>query len=114
CGDQCGIFYYKRGLAWQGKGDCTKALSDFEEAQKTLTDNGELYFNAHLCHTQMNQIDAALADLDKALKINPEANNYHVGRCIILFNKHDFAGALPDCEYTLGSAPDDQNMLYAT
>jgi Flp pilus assembly protein TadD len=31
-----------------------------------------------------------------------------------LFNKHNFAGALPDCEMTLTSAPDDPKMLYAT
>lgn len=114
CGEQCGIYYYKRGLAWQGKQDCGKALADYEEAMKTLTDNGELYFNSSLCYTQVNQPDKALAALDQAIKINPESNIYRVGRCITLFNKKEFAKALPDCEFTLGSAPDDKNMLYAT
>jgi tetratricopeptide (TPR) repeat protein len=113
CGSDCGKYYFRRGLAWQGKQDCTKALEDYTKAQETVKDNGELYFNASLCHNQMNQPELALADLDNAIKVNPESNIYRVGRCIALFNKHDFAGALPDCEYTLGSAPDDQNMLYA-
>ena len=30
-----------------------------------------------------------------------------------LFNKHDYAGSLPDCEQALGPAPDDQIMLVA-
>ncbi len=113
CGSDCGKYYFRRGLAWQGKQDCQHAIADYEEAQKTVTDNGELYFNTSLCYNQMNQPDLALAQLDKAIKVNPESNIYRVGRCIALFNKHDFAGALPDCEYTLGSAPDDQKMLYA-
>lgn len=114
CGSNCGKYYFYRGVAFMQKQDCVKATADFDEAQKTVTDNGELYFDASLCHSQLNQPDAALADLNNALRVNPQANNYHVGRCIILFNKHDFANALPDCEFTLGSAPDDQNMLYAT
>lgn len=113
-GSECGTYYFHRGVAYQQKQDCAKAIADYEEAQKTLTDNGELYFNASLCHTALNQNDAALADLNNALRVNPDSNIYHVGRCIALFNKQDFAGALPDCEFTLGSAPDDQNMLYAT
>jgi tetratricopeptide (TPR) repeat protein len=114
CGSDCGKYYFRRGLAWQGKQDCQHAIADYEEAQKTVTDNGELYFNASLCHTQLNQPDAALVDLNNAIKVNPESSIYRVGRCITLFNKRDFAGALPDCEYTLGSAPDDQKMLFAT
>ena len=114
CGDNCGNYYFHRGVAYQQKQDCVKALADFTEAQKTVKDNGELYFDASLCHSLLNQPDAALEDLNNAIKVNPEATNYHYGRCIILFNKHDFANALPDCEFTLGSAPDDQIMLYAT
>jgi tetratricopeptide (TPR) repeat protein len=114
CGDQCGMYYYKRGLAYQQKQDCEHAIADYVEAEKTVTDNGELYWNASLCFSQAKQDDKALEQLNLAIKVNPESNNYRVGRCIILFNKHDFANALPDCEYTLGSAPDDQGMLYAT
>lgn len=114
CGGDCGKYYFRRGEAWQGKEDCVKAVADYDKAQETVKDNGELYFNESLCHTQLNQPELALADLDKAIKVNPESSNYRVGRCITLFNKHDFAGALPDCEYTLGSAPDDQKMLFAT
>lgn len=114
CGDNCGNYYFHRGVAFQQKQDCVRAIADFTEALKTIKDNGELYFDASLCHTVLNQEDAALEDLNNAIRVNPAGNNYRVGRCIALFNKRDFAGALPDCEYTLGSAPDDQKMLYAT
>jgi tetratricopeptide (TPR) repeat protein len=114
CGGDCGRYYFKRGLAYQGKEDCAKAVADYEKAGETLTDNGELYFNEWVCQTKLNQLDPALASLNKAIKVNPDSTIYRDARCIILFNKKDFAGALPDCEMTLGSAPDDKQMLYAT
>ena len=114
CGGDCGTYYFRRGVAWLQKEDCGKALADFQKAEETLRDNGELYFNQSRCHSAANQPDLALADLDKALKVNPDSSIYHVGRCIALFNKHDFVAALPDCEFTLQSAPDDQKMLFAT
>ncbi len=113
CGGDCGKYYFKRGLAYQGMEKCAEAVADYEKAGETLTDNGELYFNESLCHSALNKSDLALADLNKAIRVNPDSMIYHVGRCIALFNKQDFAGALPDCEVTLTSAPDDQKMLYA-
>ena len=114
CGGDCGKIYFKRGLAYQGKEDCVKALADYEKAGETLTENGELYYNEWVCQTKLNQLDPALVSLNKAIKVNPDSTIYRDARCIILFNKKDFAGALPDCEMTLGSAPDDPQMLYAT
>ncbi len=114
CGGDCGKYYFRRGPSYQAKDDCAKAITDYDKAQETLKDNGELYFNESLCHSKLNLPDLALADLDKAIKVNPDSTIYHNARCITLFNKHDFPGALPDCEFTLGAAPDDQSMLYAT
>ncbi len=114
CGSDCGKWYFHRGIAYQAKSDCAHASDDYAKAEESITDNGELYFNDSLCQSALNQPDKALALLDKAIKVNPESNTYRVGRCIALFNKHDFAGALPDCEFTLTAAPDDQKMLFAT
>jgi len=114
CPGGCGKYLFRRGVAWQQKEDCVHALADYKKAEETLTDNGELFYNEFVCLSKANQNDEALAALDKAIKVNPDSTNYHYGRCIILFNKHDYAGALPDCEQTLGPAPDDQVMLVAT
>ena len=113
CPGGCGKYLFRRGVAWQQKEDCGKALADYQKAEETLTDNGELYYNEFVCLSKANQNDPALVALDKAIKVNPDSNIYRVGRCIILFNKHDYAGALPDCEFTLQSAPDDPTMLIA-
>ena len=113
-GEDLGKIYFHRGLAYQGKQDCATAVTDFTKASETLKNNGELYYNESLCHAALNQPDVALADLNNAIKVNPDSMIYRVGRCVILFNKQDFAGALPDCEVTLTAAPDDPKMLYAT
>lgn len=106
--------YFHRGVAYQQKSDCAKALADYAKAAETIKDNGDLYFEQSVCHNALNQPDLAMADLNNALKVNPDSTIYHHDRCIALFNKHDFANALPDCEFTLSAAPDDQTMLYAT
>jgi len=51
CGDDCGKYYFRRGLACEAKLDCVKAVADYEKGQETLKDNGELYFNESLCMT---------------------------------------------------------------
>lgn len=112
-GEELGKYYFKRGIAYQAKTDCANAVVDYDHAAETLTTNGELLFNRSLCHDQLKQPEKAAADLDAAIKLNPEAIKYRVARCITLFNAKNFAGALPDCELALTAAPDDQNMLSA-
>ena len=112
-GEELGKIYYERGVAFQAKKDCVKALADYNHALETFTTSDVLYFNRSICHNEAKQPDEALSDLDHAIKIKPDAMNYRVARCIQLFNKKDFAGALPDCEMALKSAPDDKSVLLA-
>lgn len=114
CDKDCGKYLFRRGVAWQAKEDCAKALEDYQKAEETLKDNGELYYNQYLCFTKTNKTPEALAALDRSIVVNPNATTYHYARCIIRFNQQNYAGALPDCEQTLGPAPDDQTMLLAT
>ena len=75
--------------------------------------DGDLYFSRAACYLELNQNDKALADLDMAVKVDPDAVMYRNARCILLFNKKDFAGALPDCEKALAATPNDKNILTA-
>lgn len=107
-----GEIYFGRGNAWRMKKDCEKAIADYDKAAETLTD-GDLYFTRAACYLQLKQDDKALADLDRAVKVDPDAVMYRNARCILLFNRKDFAGALPDCEKALAATPDDKNVLTA-
>jgi tetratricopeptide (TPR) repeat protein len=78
-----------------------------------LLKDGDLYFSRAACYIDLKQDDKGLADLDSAVKVDPDAHMFRSARCIILFNKKDFAGALPDCEKALLASPDDKNLLTA-
>lgn len=110
--DQLGQMYYGRGLAYRMKKDCVSAIKDFDKAA-TYINKGDLFFSRAACHLDLNQEAAALVDLDLAIKADPAAPMYHNARCILLFNRKDFAGALPDCEKALEAAPQDKNLLLA-
>ncbi|MEQ1753457.1 MAG: tetratricopeptide repeat protein [Micropepsaceae bacterium] len=107
-----GQLFYGRGLAFRMKKDCTAAVADFDKAANYIN-KGDLFFSRAACHLDMNQEDAALVDLDLAIKADPAAPMYRSARCIMLFNRKDFAGALPDCEKALEAAPADKNILMA-
>lgn len=107
-----GEIYFGRGSAYRRKGDCNSAIPDFEKAAE-LNPEGDTYYSLAACQIALNQEDQALASLDKAIKIDPEAASYRSARCIMLFNRKDFAGALPDCEKAAAAAPKDKNVLTA-
>jgi tetratricopeptide (TPR) repeat protein len=108
-----GELYFGRGAAHQMKKDCVAAIADFDKAAETLAD-GDLYYSRAACYLELKQDDKALADLDMAVKVDPDAVLYRSARCILLFNRKDFAGALPDCEKALSATPDNKNLLTAT
>ncbi|MCE9521488.1 MAG: tetratricopeptide repeat protein [Alphaproteobacteria bacterium] len=107
-----GELYYGRGNAYRMKKDCAAAIVDYNKAVETLTD-GDLYFTRAACYLELKEDDKALADLDAAVKVDPDAAMFRNARCILLFNRKDFAGALPDCEKASAASPNDKNLLTA-
>lgn len=111
--DALGNLYFGRGNAYRRKGDCTAAVADYTKALEFIQ-KGDIYFSRAACYLELKQDDLALADLDSAVKVDPDAASYRSARCILLFNRKDFAGALPDCEKALTAMPNDKNLLTAT
>lgn len=108
-----GNLYFGRGVAYRQKQDCNAAIPDFTKALETIN-KGDIHFSLAACHLALNQEDAALKDLDNAVKADPEAVMYRSARCKLLFNKRDFSGAVPDCEKALAGTPKDKDLLVAT
>lgn len=108
-----GRLYFGRGGAYHAKGDCTNAVVDYAKATE-FASKGDYFYSLAGCHLILQQNDLALADLDKAIKIDPDAMNYRSARCKLLFNTKDFAGAIPDCEKALSATPTDKDLLVAT
>jgi tetratricopeptide (TPR) repeat protein len=107
-----GNIHFGRGNAYRKKGDCPSAIADYTKAAE-FVQKGDVYFSRAACYLELKQDDLALADLDAAIKTDPDASLYRNARCIMLFNRKDFAGALPDCEKALAATPDDKNLLTA-
>jgi tetratricopeptide (TPR) repeat protein len=108
-----GRLHFGRGSAYHAKGDCITAVVDYVKATE-YAKKGDYYYNAAACHITLQQLDLALGDLDNAVKIDPDAIAYRSARCKLLFNKKDFAGAIPDCEKALAGAPNDKDLMVAT
>jgi len=58
------------GEAWLGAKQYSKALGWFDKARAKQTSNALVYFYSAQCKTSMNQLNAAIADLQQALKLN--------------------------------------------
>lgn len=110
--DSIGNLYFQRGQAYRMKNDCNSAILDFDRAAG-LIQKGDVYFLRAACYLDLKQEDKARADLDRAVQIDPQATMYREHRCIFLFNKLDFASALPDCEMALSKKPQDKQLLTA-
>lgn len=108
-----GQLYLERATAYRQKNDCVSAIADFTKAAELIR-KGDVYFGRAACYIEQNQEDKALADFNLAIGVDPEAPAYRKSRCILLFNRMDYAGALPDCEKALAAAPNDKNLLLAS
>jgi tetratricopeptide (TPR) repeat protein len=111
--DVLGQLYFGRGQAFHGKGECQNAIPDYTKAAEYVS-KGDIHYALAACHLNLQQMDQALAAIDQAVKIDPEAVIYRSARCKILFNKKDFAGALPDCEKALTKITNDKDLMVAT
>jgi tetratricopeptide (TPR) repeat protein len=108
-----GQLYLERANAHLMKNDCNAAIADFTKAAEYIR-KGEIFFRRASCYMDMNQEDRALADFGLAIEADPEAPAYRKSRCILLFNRMNYAAALPDCEKALAAAPNDKNLMLAT
>jgi tetratricopeptide (TPR) repeat protein len=107
-----GEIHFGLGDAYNMKKDCPAAIQEYDKAAETI-ERGTLFFNRAICKLSLGQEDKALSDIDLAIKADPEASSYRKARCIVLFNRKDFAGALPDCEKALVATPSETTLLTA-
>ncbi|MFM9862083.1 MAG: tetratricopeptide repeat protein [Micropepsaceae bacterium] len=108
-----GRMHFGRGSAYHAKDDCATAVVDYTKATEYVK-KGDYFFMLAACHIKLQQLDLALTDLDNAVKVDPDAVGYRSARCKLLFNKKDFAGAIPDCEKALAAATTDKDLMVAT
>ncbi|CAN7455247.1 tetratricopeptide repeat protein [Bradyrhizobium sp. LjRoot220] len=100
--------YNNRGLIFMRKGDLDRAFAEFDASVKLPANNTGRYihlFNRARVQTYRQQYEAALADFAEAQKLDPEAPQVAIYRCITYTAMGKFDQALADCNATLAKTP---------
>ncbi len=106
--------YHRRGLARQAVGDLQGAIEDFSQAialqaagssEAEVAVQAELYLQRAMAHLSNNALEAALADCEQALRLNPALAQAYCYRGLARQKLGDPAGALADFNRALELDP---------
>ena len=98
--------YYSRANVQQYLGNYTNAMSDFSLAIKTKTNNVWAYANrAALGLALSGRSDLALADMEQAIRFDPQNPTLYCNRAGMLFRDGKYKEAIADCEKSLKLQP---------
>ena len=113
--------YLTRGNAYLvrgGAGNLDLAKQDFERAIELAHDSPSAYYNRGLVHSALGDLDASVADLQRAHRLRPEDPSYNRTLCWQLGVSGKPALALPHCDAAVaanvGEARDARGLVYAT
>jgi len=93
--------YYMRAVSYEALNQYEKALQDLNACLSTHPDDDEvLYRRGSLLVNHFSKFAEALADLDRAIQINPQGR-YYLNRSICYFNLGNMVNARADAETAL-------------
>jgi len=70
--------YARRGDLYRSRAMPDRAFADFAEALRRDPNSWEAHFDRGLAFRDKNQLDEALADLDRAIELAPQRPNPHI------------------------------------
>lgn len=73
---QRAVVYLLRGESYKDKGECDRAIRDFDRAMKLKFDYAQAYFFRGVCLEKVGRLDEAVKDLAKAVELNPDRELY--------------------------------------
>lgn len=110
-----------RGAAYLRRkrpGDLEAALADLDRAVASAPEMVEAYFNRGLAHIRANDATGWQADLEQALRLDPDHAGAYAALCWGYALDRQAAAALPYCDRAVGIAPsgpgrDSRGIVYA-
>ena len=113
--------YLTRGNAYLtrgGAGNLDLARQDFGRAIELQPDSPRGYYNRGLVHSALGDLDASVADLQRAHRLRPEEPSYNRTLCWQMGVSGKPEMALPYCDAAVaanvGEARDARGLVYAT
>ncbi len=94
-------------------GDTIAAVADVEKALELNPSS----INARLIHSDLmmtfgNDPQAALADMDEAIRLRPQMSGLFINRAFIRYKLDDYYGAMADYDYAVTLEPTNVTALY--
>ena len=96
--EQMYIGHFNRGTGYRRAGDTAKAINDFTKVLELKPDFVRAYEARGMVHADGGNRDAAMADLDEAVKRGGDQWQFHYSRAVVLRADGDREGALRDLE----------------
>ncbi|MCM1021389.1 MAG: tetratricopeptide repeat protein [Muribaculum sp.] len=98
--------YVARARLYLQKGDTTAALADVEKTIQLNKNNVNAYvIRADISISRGNQYKEALADMDEAIKLQPQFAGFFVNRAFLRYKLDDYFGAMADFDYAIQLDP---------
>lgn len=96
-----------RAVAWQGKGDRTRSREAFDRALAIQPDHPTSLRNRGNLRRILRDFAGAIADFDRAIRIDREDAQAWLGRAVTKVEQGDLDGARQDYHAALAKAPPD-------
>jgi tetratricopeptide (TPR) repeat protein len=107
-----GAALFRQGAALSGRGDYTQAIEDFTKAIEIDASQPEYFYHRGMASWRNRQIEAASADLDQALKLDPNYLPALVARAELRTARRDRSGATADLDSADRVAPKEADIRY--
>ncbi|MDD2617926.1 MAG: tetratricopeptide repeat protein [Bacteroidales bacterium] len=105
-------FAEKEAIAFIDQGKYEEAVAKYTEVIELVSDNSKIYFNRAWCYEQLKQYDAAIADLEKAVRHKEDHSEAHLKLAELYYSKGDKEKATSHFAKMDGERERPQNLLF--
>lgn len=105
--------YVGRARLYMAKGDTIAALADVEKALQINKNNTNAYvLRADVAINSERNFKNALADMDEAIRLQPQYAGFFVNRAFLRYKLDDYFGAMADYDYAIQLDPVNLAALF--
>ncbi|MDI1356281.1 MAG: tetratricopeptide repeat protein [bacterium] len=104
--------YTGRAAAYYMLNDIPKAMTDANTVLLMEPENARAHFILGNCYNDLNKLDEAMAEYNKAIRAAVDEASYYFKRAIIYGKKQDFKSSLDDLELCVSLNPEYYEAYY--